>query len=59
MGKADEREGVRLMNKFAFGLGVGLLLLGLGMAMLGHDTPTQIRGLAEMIVGLKTLDMCM
>lgn len=46
------------MNRFSFGLGVGLLLLGLGMAMLGHDTPTQIRGLAEMIVGVKVLDMC-
>ena len=47
------------MNRFAFGLGVGLLILGLGMAMMGHDTPTQIRGLVEMIVGFKVLDMCM
>lgn len=45
------------MNRLAFGLGVGLLLFGLGMAMTGHDTPTQIRGLAEMLVGYKVMDV--
>jgi len=45
------------MGKVGFWLGVGLLLFGFGMAVLGHDTPTQIRGLAEMLVGFKLADV--
>lgn len=41
------------MQKFQFWFGVGLLVFGLYMAVLGHDTPQQIRGLAEMIIGYK------
>ena len=44
------------MNRFVFWIGAGACLFGLCMAMLGHDTPTQIRGLAEMIIGFKMVE---
>ena len=45
------------MRKCGFWFGVGLLLLGFGMAVFGHTTPQQIRGLAEMLIGLKLVDI--
>ena len=45
-----------MLNRVIFWFGAGLVVFGLGLAVLGHDTPTQIRGIAEMIVGYKLLD---
>ena len=45
------------MNRLPFWVGVGLVVFGLYMAVLGCDTPQQIRGLAEMLLGCKLTEI--